>query len=215
MCGDVILLVLLCMHIGEMMRNKGRPPFVYQLLAVLGWFGGEILGLVLGIVIGLAISNGNDDLVGTGAGIGFALGLFCGAGTAYLIAYSTSADPNYRPAPVVVAPYGPSPYGSPRGPLVQQNPFAEAQAPQQPFQPAAVTSQPASSPPAAGNPFASGQSAAIPQFLPASAFAPGPVMERRVQFSCPSGHLLEESSFAAGQQRRCPHCGGVAVVPTA
>jgi len=212
MCGDVIFLALVCMHIGEMMRNKGRQPFPYQMMLVLGWFGGEILGLVLGIVIGLTLSNGNDDLVGMCAGIGFAAGLFGGAGTAYLIAYSTSRDPNYRPAQTVAAPYGTSPYGpAPYAPPQPANPFATSPTgapqtyPAQGYSTSQSTSQPSVSPPALG----------IPQFLPASAFAPGPAVERRVQFYCSSGHLLEESSLAAGQQRRCPHCGSVAVVPSA
>ena len=54
----------------------------------------------------------------------------------------------------------------------------------------------------------------IPSFLPASAFAPASQGPRRVQFYCPSGHLLEEWSTSAGEQRRCPHCGGVATVPS-
>ena len=214
MCGDVILLALVCMHIGEMMRGKGRPPFVYQMLMVVGWFGGEILGLALGIAIGFALTNGNDDVVGTAAGIGFALGLVAGAGTAYLIAYSTSRDSTYRPAPTVAAPYGPNPYGpAPYGSPPSQNPFAGPPA----HSPQAYSSQSHSTPQSSqspAQPASSGQGLALPQFLPASAFAPGPVVERRIQFSCPGGHLLEDSSLAAGQQRRCPHCGSVAVVPS-
>lgn len=212
MCCDLIFVILLCKHVGEMVQEKGREPLLYQVLMAVGWIGGEIIGGVVGAVLGAVLSNGNEDAVGMGAGIGVLLGLACGAGPAYLLAMNVTRDPNYRP-PVPApgtSPYGPSPYGPPPSalgvPTGSTNPYAPPSVPSS-YSENPAPHQPAVKPTSAAAP-------GIPSFLPASAFAPANAGPKRVQFYCPAGHVLEEWSTSAGQQRRCPHCGGVATVPS-
>src|SRR3954471_1946626 len=170
-CGDLILLVLFCQHIGEIVRDKGRAPLVYQVMAVIGWIGGEILGIAFGAVLVGLLSDWNDDATATGAGVGCLLGLIGGAGPVYLWANSVSRDPNYRPPaqPLGASPYGPppgvvtNPYGSPPPQHLftspsPQPPRGPQSTPQSPFAPGTVTA-PTQLPPA------------IPQFLPSSAFS--------------------------------------------
>ena len=217
MCCDLLFVILICKHIGEMVQEKGRNPLPYQVLMAVGWIGGEIIGGVVGFLLAIAISNGNDDVAGILITVGVLIGLACGAGPAYLLAANVTRDPNYRPPQPApgTSPYGPSPYGPPpsasvySAPLQSTNPYSTS-APQNPFAEAPAYQPPPASPaPSGGAAAAPG----IPSFLPASAFAPANAGPRRVQFYCPSGHLLEEWSTSAGEQRRCPHCGGVAVVP--
>ena len=203
MC-EIVMIVLLCKHIGEMMRKKGRDPIGYQVMAVLGWIGGEITGAIIGAIVTIAGSGGNEDAAGVGAVLGALVGVACAVGIVYAIASSVSPNPNYqRPQ------YGnyQSPYGSFTGPVVPsknpyappQNPFADPPAyPQQGSPQGYYPQQPVPQ--------------AVPQFTTSAAPSPAP---QRVRFSCPSGHLLEDWSTAAGQKRRCPHCSGIAVVPSA
>ena len=198
MCCDLLFVILVCKHVGEMVQEKGRNPMPYQILMGVGWIGGGLIGGVIGLVLGIIVANGNGDVVGLVAVLGYALGVACGAGPTYLVAMNVTRDPNYippQPAPGV-SPYGPSPYGPPAA----QNPFAK---------PTVSPSTSAGSPPSPSAP-----APGIPSFLPAAAFAPANSGPRRVQFYCPSGHILEEWSTSAGEQRRCPHCGGVATVPS-
>lgn len=197
MCCDLIFVILLCKHVGEMVQEKGRNPLLYQVLMAVGWIGGEIIGGIIGLVVAMVASDGNGDVIEVGLGIGVVIGLVCGAGPAYLLAMNVTRDPNYRPPQPApgTSPYGPSPYG----PAPSQNPFAQG------------TPSPIPAPNTPHSPSAAAPG--IPSFLPASAFAPANTGPRRLQFYCPSGHLLEEWSTSAGEQRRCPHCGGVAVVP--
>jgi len=213
MCCDFIFVILICKHVGEMVQEKGYSGTPYSILMGVGWIGGGIIGGIIGLVLGLLITdaNGDGDIVGLMFAIGYALGIACGAGPIYLYAANLKRDPNYRPPQPVpgASPYGPPPgapvYGAPVG---STNPYGTV-APQNPF-----AEQPAY-PPAAPQPPASPAAApGIPSFLPASAFAPAPQGPRRVQFYCPSGHLLEEWSTSAGEQRRCPHCGSVATIPS-
>ena len=221
MCCDLIFVILVCKHVGEMVQAKGRNPTLYQILMGVGWIGGGIVGGIIGLILGIVVTdgNGNDDAIGLAIAVGYALGIVCGAGPVYLVAANVTRDPNYRPPQPMpgTSPYGPPP-GAPayRAPLGSTNPYSTS-APQNPFgeQPAYPQSYPPSSPSQPASPPSSSAPAApgIPSFLPASAFAPASAGPKRVQFYCPSGHLLEEWSTSAGEQRRCPHCGGVAVVP--
>lgn len=202
MCCDLIFVILVCKYVGERVQEKGRNPMPYQILMGVGWIGGGLIGGVIGLVLGIVVAdgfgNGNGDVVGLVAAIGYAIGIACGAGPAYLLAMNVTRDPNYRPPQPVpgVSPYGPSPYGPPPA----QNPFAHPAT-----TPTSFAGTPPSTPAAAPG---------IPSFLPSAAFAPANPVPRRVQFYCPSGHILEEWSTSAGEQRRCPHCGGVAMVPS-
>lgn len=213
MCCDLIFVILVCKHVGEMVQEKGRSPMPYQILMGVGWIGGGLIGGIVGLILGMIVADGvgNGDAVGLVAVIGYALGIACGAGPAYLLAMNVTRDPNYRP-PVPApgtSPYGPSPYGPPPSalgvPTGSTNPYAPPSAPSS-YSENPAPYQPAASPPSTAAP-------GIPSFLPASAFAPANAGPKRVQFYCPAGHVLEEWSTSAGQQRRCPHCGGVATVP--
>lgn len=203
MCCDLLFVFLVCQHIGEMVKEKGHNPLPYQIFLAVGWIGGEIIGGLLGFFAAMLLGVGNDDAIGLCIVAGVVLGVACGAGPVYLLAANVTKDPNYRPPQPAPgsSPYGTSPYGPPPG----SNPYALS--PQSPFAGNPGTPQP--------NPSPTGAAAApgIPSFLPASAFTPAPAAPRRVQFYCPSGHLLEEWSTSAGEQRRCPHCGGIAAVP--
>lgn len=220
MCCDLIFVILICKHVGEMVQEKGYNGTPYAIGMGAGWIGGGIIGGIIGLVLAIMIDDGgNGDLPGLVFVIGYALGVACGAGPVYLIAANLKRDPNYRPPMPVpgASPYGPPPgapvYGAPAG---GTNPYGVS-APQSPFVEQQTYPQyPPSSPqaPAAPPPGNAPAPLGIPNFLPASAFAPAPQGPRRIQFYCPSGHILEEWSTSAGEQRRCPHCGGVAMVPS-
>ena len=214
MCCDFIFVILVCQHIGAMVKEKGHNPLPYQIFMAVGWIGGEIIGGALGLFLAIVLNVEDGDVVGLCIAAGVLLGLACGAGPVYLLAANLAKDPNYRPPQPAPgsSPYGPSPYGPTPGAASYapppQNPFANNPVPQQQFPQSFPPTSPGGSSP-------TGPAAApgIPSFLPASAFAPAPSAPRRVQFYCPSGHLLEEWSTAAGEQRRCPHCGGISAVP--
>lgn len=206
MCCDLIFVFLVCKHVGEMVQEKGRNPMPYQVMMGVGWIGGALIGGICGLVVGVLIDDGGDA-VELGAALGYALGIACGAGPAYLLAMNVTRDPNYRPP--MPAP-GTSPYGPPPGalgvPTGSTNPYAPPSVPNS-YSESSPPYQPTVNSPTAPAP-------GIPSFLPASAFAPANAGPKRLQFYCPAGHLLEEWSTSAGQQRRCPHCGGVATVPS-
>ena len=188
-------------------------PLIYMIGTALN-VGFGIVGGLIGLVLAIMIDNGNGngDLPGLVFVIGYALGVACGAGPVYLIAANLKRNPDYRPPQPVpgASPYGPPPgapvYSAPAG---GTNPYGVS-APQNPFAEQPAYPPPPPAVPPGGAPAAPG----IPNFLPASAFAPAAQGPRRVQFYCPSGHVLEEWSTSAGEQRRCPHCGGVATVPS-
>lgn len=55
-----------------------------------------------------------------------------------------------------------------------------------------------------------------PSFAPETPALPtGPFssMPGTIRFYCPQGHLLEEPAVAAGQQRQCPFCRCLCIVP--
>ena len=55
---EILILVNLCKKIGEILRQKGRKPFGYQLTMVLVWFGAEFLcALQCGIILALIFSD--------------------------------------------------------------------------------------------------------------------------------------------------------------
>ncbi len=46
----MLVLVGLCKGMDALMRSKGHNPLVLQILAVVGWIGGEIAGAVFGVI---------------------------------------------------------------------------------------------------------------------------------------------------------------------
>ena len=75
MCCDLIFVILLCKHVGEMVQEKGRNPLLYQVLMAVGWIGGEIVGGVGGAVLAAVASNGDENAIELGIGVGILLGL--------------------------------------------------------------------------------------------------------------------------------------------
>jgi hypothetical protein len=47
---EMLVLVGLCKGMDALMRSKGHNPLVLQILAVVGWIGGEIAGAVFGVI---------------------------------------------------------------------------------------------------------------------------------------------------------------------
>ncbi len=50
MC-EIILVYLMCRKIGDMVGNKGYGPILFQVLLVVAWIVGELLGLMVGFVL--------------------------------------------------------------------------------------------------------------------------------------------------------------------
>ncbi|MFZ4752324.1 MAG: hypothetical protein ACOYLG_03170 [Chitinophagaceae bacterium] len=48
---EIIVLIFLCRHIGEIAIRKGESANKWKLYTVLAWIGGEITGLIIGFAI--------------------------------------------------------------------------------------------------------------------------------------------------------------------
>ncbi|MBK8685972.1 MAG: hypothetical protein IPN26_13915 [Bacteroidetes bacterium] len=48
---EIIILIFLCRHIGEIAIRKGESANKWKLYTVLAWIGGEITGLIIGFAI--------------------------------------------------------------------------------------------------------------------------------------------------------------------
>jgi hypothetical protein len=94
---EIILVYFLCKRLGDMLRAKGQKPLPYQIMLVVFWIGGEIMGFIVGAVVEAAQSGGAPSEEFNLMGYFMALiGAACGAGLAFLIAYML---PNNQPAP--------------------------------------------------------------------------------------------------------------------
>ncbi len=78
---EILLLLALTRNIGAMVENKGYKAGRYKALAVILWFGGEILGFAVGAGV-------LDDDSTAGAYLFALMGAALGAFTAYQIARS-------------------------------------------------------------------------------------------------------------------------------
>ena len=56
---EIIALIFLCRQMGRLAITKGERPLKWKVIAVVGWFAAEILGLILG-----AMFLGTDNLIG-------------------------------------------------------------------------------------------------------------------------------------------------------
>ena len=91
---EIILLIYLTRHIGEIIEEKGRKSGWYKVLTVVLWIGGEVFGAIVGAVV--------SELSGTGTFLVyiFALvGAAIGAGLAFMIAKSLSPIQYNAPPP--------------------------------------------------------------------------------------------------------------------
>lgn len=84
---EIIIIIFLVRHIGELVRSKGRKAVWFQVLAVCLWIGGEITGGIIGGIVG-ALTNSGMLLAYVFALVGAA----AGAGISILIARSLSAQ---------------------------------------------------------------------------------------------------------------------------
>jgi hypothetical protein len=82
---EIILLIFLTRHVGEIVKSKGRKTGWYKFLTVALWIGGELTGAVIGGVVG-ALTNSGIVFAYVFALVGAGLG----AGASILIARSVS-----------------------------------------------------------------------------------------------------------------------------
>jgi hypothetical protein len=99
---EIILLVFWTKKIGAMCLQKGRKAGGYKALAVLLWFGGEIMGAIIGVA---STSGGQEEPAL--AVYGFALvGAAVGTGITYAIVSNLSALPAATDTPGSPPPIG-------------------------------------------------------------------------------------------------------------
>lgn len=203
MC-EILLIVLGCIQIGKMLRAKGHDPGMYQVMFVVAWIVGELGGGILGFII----AGGGRD-AGPIALVFALMGVACGAGGVFFMASSVRArKTNYGSGSknggnnsnqVLFPPNLQDPYASPQYPQYPQPQYPPPpQYPPSPYQQPYPPQHYAPPPPPAPYP--------PPGFPPPQAAAP-------IRFSCPQGHVLEDESSAAGQQRSCPICSTNFIVP--
>jgi hypothetical protein len=88
---EIILLVVLCKSMGNVLRNKGRKPLLFQFLLVGMWLGGEIVGAIIGTVV-YAIRNGAPpEGIELSTYLFAIVGAAAGAGLCFLIAHLVPA----------------------------------------------------------------------------------------------------------------------------
>jgi hypothetical protein len=99
---EIIFLFLLCRDIGRVARKHDRKPIAFQILLVVLWFGGELLGGFLA-ALGMAMITGRYEGVGL---LDYVIALACGGLGAYVafrLAKSTASPPMPSGFPVVMA----------------------------------------------------------------------------------------------------------------
>ena len=82
---EIIVVIFLCRRLGRFMRAKGRRPLALQILLVLCWFGGEILGGIVFVIFQAIRGEPVDDLNLMFYAVAL-LGAACGAGLTFLLA---------------------------------------------------------------------------------------------------------------------------------
>lgn len=91
---EILALIYLTRHVGNIVKLKGRRPGWYKLLTVVLWIGGEMTGMLFGgIVAALTDSSGDPE---KDAGLLFMYlfalgGAAAGAGLSVIIARSLTA----------------------------------------------------------------------------------------------------------------------------
>jgi hypothetical protein len=80
---EIILLIYLTRHVGEIVQAKGRRGGWYKLMTVLLWLGCEVVGAIIGAIVA-AMSRSGSLLIYLFALIGAA----AGAGISILVARS-------------------------------------------------------------------------------------------------------------------------------
>jgi hypothetical protein len=87
---EIIVLIFLSRKMAAIVRDKGRSPVGYVLMLILFWLGAEFAAGIIGGIVSFALNL--QEEVALLAILPFALiGAACGAGLAFLIAYSVPA----------------------------------------------------------------------------------------------------------------------------
>ena len=92
---EILFLFFLCKRLGAIVRAKGRSAVGLQVLLVVAWFAGEIMGAVVAAGV---LGDGSGQFH-PAAYLGALLGAACGATAVFLIARSL-------PGPATQAPPG-------------------------------------------------------------------------------------------------------------
>ena len=83
---EILLMWRLARSIGNLLRAKGRSAGGFQVLAIVLWIGGELLGATVGALCELQAGSYLLALLGAAAG----------AGLAYHIAASAAPEPGFE-----------------------------------------------------------------------------------------------------------------------
>lgn len=122
---EIVLVIVLCRHLGGLIRAKGRKAWPYQTMLVLLWFGGEFMaGIVYGVVYAIRYGGIPDTDFNLAIYAVALVGGGLGAGLVYLIAallptvrddQSFSASGDWAGGDDGLPPIDPNnPYASPR-----------------------------------------------------------------------------------------------------
>ena len=93
---EIILVYGLCKSLGNMLRAKGRKPLWMQVMLVVTWVGGEVVG---GFVAGVVhvIRNGPDAPMGFEVYLIAIFGAVLGAGFTFFVAYMLPSEHSGSP----------------------------------------------------------------------------------------------------------------------
>ena len=92
---EIFAIYQFCKKLGIKLRAKGRNPLGFQILLVVCWFGGELIGGFTAAVI-CAIADGRvNEGINPLAYLGALVGAVGGASIVYLIAHSLSPKGQY------------------------------------------------------------------------------------------------------------------------
>ena len=119
---EVLAVVGLWKWIGRLTEDKGRQPVGYQVMGVLMWFGGEILGAIVGVAIMLAQGKSLDGGFPVAPYLAALLGAVVGGALAVaLVAILPAADLEYEPEQAAARPaVGGEPLSTPQPCVVCQ-----------------------------------------------------------------------------------------------
>lgn len=89
---EIIVVIMLCKSIGNILRNKGRNPLLFQFLLVAMWIGGEVVGAVVGMIVYAAQHGAPPDGIALVPYLFAIGGAACGAGFVFLVAHLLPSD---------------------------------------------------------------------------------------------------------------------------
>jgi hypothetical protein len=121
---EILLLVYLCKNIGQKLRAKARKPLLLQILLILMWFGGEVVGFIVGMVVYTVVYGQEPPEFSLPIYLGAIVGAACGTAFCFMIAWLI--PPAYQePNPAFVDDDGSPMFGAP--PADPNNPYSSPQ----------------------------------------------------------------------------------------